>query len=64
MNTDFFFFRFLNTKVQRYIIPDASLFYGIICLAKASCQETYPLGEASENRTAEAISFIVITVLA
>lgn len=42
----------------RYKIPGASRFHGIICLANASCQETYPLGGNSENRTAEAISVI------
>lgn len=59
-----FLFSFFNPKVQRYIVKGASLFHGIICSVEASCQETYPLGENSENRTAEAISFTVITVLA
>lgn len=46
------------------MIPDASLFHGIICLAEASCKETHPLGENSANRTSDTTSFIVITVLA
>lgn len=57
-------FSFFNPKVQKYIVPGACLFHGIICSAEASCQETYPLGENSGSRTAEAISFTVITVLA